>query len=312
MQNRGHMPHSLGNRVVENVCTVVLGKIDAVRLTVTALLAGGHVLIEDRPGVGKTLLARSLARSLDLPYQRIQCTSDLLPVDIIGAQIYEQRTGNLTFRRGPVFTSVLVADELNRTPPRTQSALLECMAERSVTVERQTHELPDPFFVIATQNPNTSAGTYSLPESQLDRFLICTRIGYPETQDELEVVAREDGHRLVELVRPVGDADELLKARDAVQNVRLQADLVAYIVALAQRTRDNSEIVLGVSPRGAQALHRAARARASLNGRDYVVPDDVRELVVAVFGHRLTVRGGGGDAATAILTEILQSTASPD
>src|SRR5262245_20355512 len=207
------------NQLVTAVGQSLRGKEDAVELAVVTLLAGGHLLIEDHPGVGKTLLAKCLAKALDLPFQRVQCTADLLPSDIVGAQIYHPRTGELTFRPGPVFTSVLLADELNRTPPRTQSALLECMAERRVTIDRESHALPDPFFVIATQNPLTSAGTYPLPENQLDRFLMSIRLGYLYAEHEIDVVAREDGHRLVDELRPVASRAELPRARAAVDAV---------------------------------------------------------------------------------------------
>ena len=210
----------LAQKLIEAVGQSVHGKEDVIELAVITLFAGGHLLIEDLPGVGKTLLARSLAQSLDLPFQRIQCTADLLPSDLIGAQIYHPRTGELTFRQGPVFTSVLMADELNRTPPRTQSALLECMAERSVTVDRDRHILPDPFFVVATQNPLTAAGTYLLPDNQLDRFLLRIEMGHLDSEFEIDVVSREDGHRSVEDCEPVASKEELLVARQAIDNVR--------------------------------------------------------------------------------------------
>ncbi len=286
------------------------GKEDAIELAIVTLVAGGHLLIEDHPGVGKTLLAKSLAKALDLQFQRVQCTADLLPSDILGAQIYHPRTGELTFRPGPVFTSVLLADELNRTPPRTQSALLECMAERAVTIDRQTHSLPDPFFVIATQNPLTAAGTYPLPENQLDRFLMSIKLGYLDAEHEIEVVAREDGHRFVDELRPVATREELLRARAAVDAVRCDRELAAFMVELAHRTRRNSDAVLGVSTRGAQALHRACRARAWVSGRDFVVPDDVRALLLPVWVHRITARSGGD--AEALLHEILADTPLPD
>ena len=286
------------------------GKDEAIELALVALFAGGHVLIEDHPGVGKTLLAKSLAKALDLPFQRVQCTADLLPSDIVGSQVYQPRTGELTFRPGPVFTSVLLADELNRTPPRTQSALLECMAERRVTIDRTTHELPEPFFVVATQNPMTAAGTYPLPENQLDRFLLCLRIGHLDAEHEIEVVAREDGHRLAEDARPVASRADLLAARAGVDRVRCARELVAFMVELANRTRTSNDALQGVSTRGAQALHRACRARAFVHGRTFVVPDDVRALLLPVWSHRLTLRAGGsGDA---VLQEILATTPLPE
>ncbi|MBL8748989.1 MAG: MoxR family ATPase [Planctomycetes bacterium] len=300
----------LAETLLTAVGQTLRGKEDAIELAIVALLAGGHLLIEDNPGVGKTLLAKSLAKALDLPFQRVQCTADLLPSDVTGAQMWHPRTGELTFRPGPIFTSVLLADELNRTPPRTQSALLECMAERRVTIDRETHALPDPFFVIATQNPLTAAGTYPLPENQLDRFLLGIRLGYLDAEQEIEVVAREDGHRLVDELHPVATRDQLLAARAAVQNVRCARELVAFVVELAQQTRSMPDVALGVSTRGAQALHRACRARAFVHGRDYVVPDDVRALLVPAWAHRITCRSGGDP--TTVLHGILAETALPD
>ncbi|MBK8976247.1 MAG: MoxR family ATPase [Planctomycetes bacterium] len=306
------MSDPLGARISACVGRVLLGKPEAIELAVTTLLAGGHLLIEDRPGVGKTLLARAIARSLDLPYQRLQCTADLLPVDVIGSQIYQPGAGELRFQPGPVFTSVLVADELNRTPPRTQSALLECMAERSVTIDRTTHRLPDPFFVVATQNPTAgSAGTYPLPDSQLDRFLMRIAIGYPDLGDELSIVAREDGHAALDTLTPVADASAILAARRAVDAVRLQDDLLRYLVELCRRTRESAEVAAGVSSRGAQFLHRASRAHAWLMGRDYVVPDDVQRLAIPVLAHRIAMQTGGSDAALALLTELVHGVPAP-
>lgn len=300
----------LASKLIEAVGRTVHGKQDAIELAVTALLAGGHLLVEDLPGVGKTLMARSLALSLDLPFQRIQCTADLLPSDLIGAQIYHPRTGDLTFRKGPVFTSVLMADELNRTPPRTQSALLECMAERRVTVDRETYKLPDPFFVIATQNPLSAAGTYMLPENQLDRFLLRIELGHLEPEFEVDVVSSEDGHRLVDQLDPVATSDDLLTAQAAIDAVRCDRELVTFVVALANRTRTSNDFLQGVSTRGAQALHRACRARAFVRGRDFVVPDDLRALVVATWAHRLTPRSGAN--ADALLEDLLASVQLPD
>jgi MoxR-like ATPase len=311
MQDRGQKIAAFAEQLTENVGRVVLGKSRAVELTLTALVAGGHLLIEDRPGVGKTLLARALARSLDLPFQRLQCTADLLPADILGAQVYHPATGELTFRPGPVFTSVLVADELNRTPPRTQSALLECMAEGRVSTDRESRPLPEPFFVVATQNPLRAAGTYPLPESQLDRFLMRIRIGYPDEEDEAHIVARGDGHRALAELGPVTDAAAVLAAQADARRVRVADELVAYIVGLTRRTREAPDLLQGLSTRGAQALFRACQARAFLHGRDFVVPDDVRNLAAPVFLHRMTVRGED-DLAGAVLAEILDSVRSPD
>ena len=298
-------------RLIAAVQRALLGKDEAIELAVTALFAGGHLLIEDRPGVGKTLLARTLARALGLEFQRVQCTSDLLPTDLLGGPIYDPATGEVRLRRGPVFTSVLVADELNRTPPRTQSALLECMQEGRVTIERTTHDLPKPFFVIATQNPLQFAGTYPLPESQLDRFLLRIQLGYTSREHEIDIVAREDGHRSLDAIPAVGSPQDLLAAQNAVRSVRADPAITHYIVDLARSTRQSTDLRLGVSTRGAQALHRAARARAYVRGRDYVVPDDVHHLLEPVFGHRLVARGGNG-AVAAVLSELISETATPE
>jgi MoxR-like ATPase len=298
-------------RLESAIGNVLVGRQEAVQLALTALVAGGHLLIEDRPGVGKTLLARTLARVVELPFQRIQCTADLLPSDVLGALVYEPATGRLTLRRGPVFTNVLLADELNRTPPRTQSALLECMQERRVTIDRESYPLPEPFFVVATQNPLASAGTYPLPESQLDRFLMRIRLGHPSAEEEMVVVAREDGHRGIDEMTPIGTREDLLALQAAVGAVRVDPEIVAAIVAIAQRTRSTPMVRSGVSTRGAQALHRACRARAVVLGRDYVVPDDVRVLLGPVLAHRIVVRGGEGSAEN-VLGEIFREANVPE
>ncbi|MHC5064646.1 MAG: AAA family ATPase [Planctomycetota bacterium] len=305
------MSEHLAESLVGNVGKVLLGKDGVIRLTVTTLLAGGHLLIEDRPGLGKTLLARALAKSLDLPFQRLQCTADLLPADILGARVYHPKSGELSFHPGPIFTSVLLADELNRAPPRTQSALLESMAEARVSFDRETHTLPDPFFVIATQNPSSFAGTYPLPESQLDRFLMRIQIGYPDTDNEVEIVAREDGHSSLAAIDAVAGEDKFREARKAVGEVRMQADLVAYLVSLADATRRSPEVTMGVSPRGAQCLHRACKAWAYVAGRDYVIPDDVRALLSPVFAHRMSMPGGL-EAAEDFLENLMRSVRSPE
>lgn len=305
------MAEGLVHRLVENIGRVVLGKERPIESTIITLVAAGHLLIEDRPGVGKTLLARALARSLGLPFQRLQCTSDLLPADIVGAEVYQPTTGELVFRPGPVFTSILVADELNRTPPRTQSALLQCMAEGRVSVDRKTHQLPEPFFVIATQNPTYSAGTYPLPESQLDRFLMRINLGTPDAAHEREIVARGDGHRTLDELDVVASPADVLAIQTEARSTRVDPDIDAYIVELARFTRESTELRGGVSTRGAQALHRACQARAIVRGRDYVVPDDVRHLVGPVFGHRVGLRGDQ-DSAQGVLHEMLDTVAAPD
>lgn len=301
----------LADRLTANVARVLLGKKTAIQLATVALFAEGHLLIEDNPGVGKTLLARALAKSLDLPFQRLQCTADLLPADILGGHVYQPASGDVVFRQGPVFTSVLVADELNRTPPRTQSALLQCMQERKVTIDRTTHDLPDPFFVVATQNPQTVSGTYPLPESQLDRFALRIELGYLDAENEAAAVSRADGFRALEDLPTIASADEVRAARRSVRDVTVDASLVRYIVELAQRTRTHSDVRVGVSTRGAQALHRACQARAVLFGRDYVSPDDVQALAVPALAHRLS---GPPDAsaAQAVILELVASTPVPE
>ncbi len=301
----------LGERLADNIGRVLLGKQNAIQLATIALFADGHLLIEDNPGVGKTLLARALAKSLDLPFQRVQCTADLLPADILGGHVYQPATGDVVFRPGPVFTSVLVADELNRTPPRTQSALLQCMQERKVTIDRTTHDLSDPFFVVATQNPQTFAGTYPLPESQLDRFALRIKLGYLDSESEAQVVARADSFRDLDTLPVIASADAVRAAQRQTRSVRVDASLVRYIVALAQATRAHGDVRVGVSTRGAQALHRACQARALLLGRDYVSPDDVHALAALAFAHRLS---GLPDtsSAEAVVHEILATTPVPE
>ncbi|GAB4152203.1 MAG: MoxR family ATPase [Planctomycetota bacterium] len=301
----------LARKLKASIGRVLFGKEDAVELCVTALIAGGHLLIEDQPGVGKTLLARAMARALDLPFQRVQCTSDLLPADLLGSQVYHPSTGELHFREGPVFTSILLADELNRTPPRTQSALLQCMSEGQVTIDRRTFALPRPFFVIATQNPSTAAGTYPLPENQLDRFLMRIEIGYPTPEHERMAVEQEDGHRQASAIAPVATSLDLEQDARAVDRVRFSPELTEYVVEIAAETRRHGDVRTGVSTRGAQALHRACRARAVVRGRDYVVPDDLRALIEPVWAHRMAVRGGRG-AAAAVLREILAEKGLPE
>ncbi len=305
------MTDSFGKSLAENVGRVMLGKPQAVELAVTTLIAGGHLLIEDRPGVGKTLLARAIARSLELPWRRLQCTADLLPADVLGSQVWSPQTGELRFHPGPVFTSVLIADELNRTPPRTQSALLECMAERSVTVDGEPLPLPDPFFVVTTQNPYTSAGTYPLPESQLDRFLMRIGIGYPTAEDELRVAVQRDGHRALAELGPIASVERVSAARRAVHGVRVQEDVLRYLVELCRRTRELPDASLGVSPRGTQALHLAVRARAVLHDRDYVVPDDIHRLAVPVLAHRIQT-DGGTESAEALIAELVARVPAPE
>ncbi|MBA3993420.1 MAG: magnesium chelatase [Cyanobacteria bacterium DS2.3.42] len=266
--------------------SVLVGQQKAVKFAVTAFLAGGHLLIEDVPGVGKTLLAKSLSMSVQSQFKRIQCTPDLLPSDITGVSIYSQNEGTFTFMPGPIFTNILLTDEINRATPRTQSSLLEAMEENQVTIDGSTRKLPDLFFVIATENPIEYHGTFPLPEAQLDRFMICISLGYPDMQQELEILDKtlaQDGF----IVEPVLTVDEVMLARQAVRHIYVEQSVKNYIVDIVHATRRHPSIVLGVSPRGTQLLMRAAQAAAFLEGRDFVKPDDVKMLAPFILGHRI-------------------------
>jgi MoxR-like ATPase len=300
-------------RLEASVARVVRGKPEPIRLAVVALLARGHILIEDVPGVGKTTLAQALARSLGLAFQRIQFTSDLLPSDIIGISIFNQARQEFEFVPGPLFANVVLADEINRATPKTQSALLEAMSERKVSVERKRYTLPEPFCVLATQNPLEYLGTFPLPESQLDRFLVSLRLGYPPHGDERELLLSGGVEELLEELRPALGREELLALQARARQVRVAEKLADYILALADSTRGGGEFLLGVSTRGVQGLYRAAQALALCEGRDYVVPDDVQRLAPSVLAHRVALkRGAGGiDAARAALGRLVASLPVP-
>ncbi len=285
-------PRLVAERIIENVETVIVGKRRELRLAVTALICGGHMLIEDVPGVGKTMLARALAASTGCSFRRIQFTPDLLPSDISGVSIYNQKSGDFEFRAGPIIAQVVLADEVNRATPKTQSALLEAMEERQVTVDGVTHKLPLPFMVMATQNPIEYEGTFPLPEAQLDRFLIRVHLGYPHPTDEVLVLDQQQHRHPVESVSQVTDATEILQLQNAVKEIYVDPLIKQYIVALANATREHEAAYLGASPRGSLALFRTSQARALLDGRDFVTPDDVKDLALVTLGHRIILSPG--------------------
>lgn len=287
------------------VNALVLGKAQAVRLAFVALLSDGHLLIEDLPGLGKTTLAHALAATLGLEFQRVQFTSDLLPADVVGVSVFDPTSRQFQFHPGPVFTQVLLADEINRAPPRTQSALLEAMAEHQVTIDGRTHPLPDPFFVIATQNPVDLSGTYPLPDSQLDRFLLRLHLGYPDEAAERDLLAGADRRHLIAQARALLSSQDVQAIRRAVDAVQASESLIAYVQALLARSRKHPGVRVGLSPRAGLALLRAARAYALLLGRNHVVPEDVQALFAAVATHRLVAEAdGAADLAKSILYAV--------
>jgi len=296
-----------------NVSQVLLGKEEPVRLAIVSLLSRGHILIEDAPGVGKTVLAKALARSLNCQFRRLQCTPDLLPSDILGASLFLPNKGEFEFRRGPVFTNILLADEINRATPRTQSALLEAMSESQVSLDGVTHDLPDPFLVIATQNPYEFEGTYPLPENQLDRFTICLEIGYAVRSVEKDVLTTHRSGEPVETLQPVISQADLLKLQARVRETRVDEALSDYLLDIVEKTRNHDEIELGISTRGALAYYRAVQALAVVEGRDYVIPDDIKRLAGPVMAHRLICRGLTRERKRAldIVRRILESVPTP-
>lgn len=300
------------SKIKENIAKVIVGKDDVINLLLTALLADGHVLIEDMPGTGKTKLAKALAASLDADFNRIQFTPDLLPADITGLDIYNQKSGRFEFTKGPVFTNILLADEINRATPRTQSGLLECMEERQVTVDGQTHTLDEPFFLIATQNPVETAGTYPLPEAQLDRFMMQIKMGYPTVAEELQIINRYISHDPLEDLLPVCSKNDLFKMKEMVKEVFVHDSVKEYITHLVEATRKHPMLVLGVNPRGTLALLKCTQAYAAIMGRDYVTPDDVKALCTSVFSHRLlSYSTDRNTTVSRILSEILSSVEVP-
>jgi MoxR-like ATPase len=294
----------------------IRGKAEVIRLSLACLLSRGHLLIEDVPGVGKTTLAQALARSVDSSFHRVQFTSDMLPSDVLGVTIYNAHSQEFEFKPGPIFTNFLLADEINRATPKTQSALLEAMNERQITVDSRSWPLARPFMVIATQNPVEHHGTYPLPESQLDRFLMRIRIGYPDEAAEKEIL-RHSADSGIDKLRPVISGEDLLQLQDAVAQIAVDEALMDYMLAIVKKTREHESLAMGVSPRGAQALFRATQALAAVEGRDYATPDDVKRMVVPVFAHRVVIssRGGigkqSGNVPEKILEEILSQVDVP-
>ncbi len=307
--------HALIKSLDQNIATVLLGKPAPIRLAIVALLAEGHVLIEDAPGVGKTVLAKAVARCLDCKFRRLQFTPDLLPSDILGSSVFFPNRGEFEFRPGPIFTNVLLADEINRTTPRTQSALLEAMNEGQVSVDGQTYHLEAPFFVIATQNPFEYEGTYPLPENQLDRFMLCIEVGYPERDVERQVLAAHRNGEPVDKLQPVLNVEQLKELQAAVRQVRVDEAINDYLLEIVSQTRHHEDLALGVSTRGAITLFRAVQGLAFVEGRDYAVPDDVKHLVVPVLAHRTICRGpmrfAQRNRARVILEQILQKVPVP-
>jgi MoxR-like ATPase len=304
-------------RLVEQIAGIIVGKRRQIEDCVACLLAGGHLLIEAVPGVGKTTLAQTLARSFDCTFQRIQFTSDMLPSDILGLSVYNQGAGTFEFKRGPIFANVILADEINRSTPKTQSALLEAMAEGHVTVEQETYQLPRPFIVLATQNPIEHHGTYPLPESQLDRFMMRLRMGYPESEDEKTILRQQTLNSPLDHIIPVMHSDGVLDLQHEVREVNVDESLVDYLIRSVRATRDADILDLGVSPRGSLALYHAAQALAFVEGRDFVIPDDIKRLVVPIFAHRIVVNSRystglrRSDEAEAALEEILKNVNVP-
>jgi MoxR-like ATPase len=298
----------------DNIARVIIGKRDVIDLLLVALLSNGHVLLEDVPGMGKTVLAKSLAYSLGASFQRIQGTPDLLPTDITGVSYFDQKHNEFIFREGPLFTQILLVDEINRTTPRTQAALLEAMAERQVTVERESKQLPQPFLVIATQNPIELEGTFPLPEAQLDRFLLRVQMGYPNEDDEQALLHHFKQEEPLETLQPVVSAREFVGLQQAIREVQWQPVVERYLLALVRSTRKHNAIQLGVSPRGTLALYRACQAYAAMQGRDFVEPDDVKYLAPFVLGHRLLTTSRNrmrGKGAAELMAEIVQNTPVP-
>ncbi|MBN1259651.1 MAG: MoxR family ATPase [Anaerolineae bacterium] len=306
---------AFAERVIKNVERVIVGKRATVELVVIGLLSQGHLLIEDVPGVGKTMLARALAISTGCTFGRVQFTPDMLPSDVTGVSIFNQASRSFEFQPGPVMSQVLLVDEINRATPKTQSALLEAMEERQVTVDGVTHDLPEPFMVLATQNPIEYEGTFPLPEAQIDRFLFKVSIGYPSLWDEMEILDRQCYEHPIETLEPVATTEELLAAQKAIKSIHVARPVREYLVRLVRRTREHPDAYLGASPRGSLTLFRAGQARAAINGRDYVLPDDIKALAIPALKHRLILAPGARlreQSSDSIIAELLKDMPVPE
>lgn len=299
--------------ISDNIKNVIVGKLDVSDMILTALIAGGHVLLEDVPGTGKTMIAKSFAKSIDAAFSRIQFTPDLLPSDITGINYYNQKAGDFTFRKGPIFSNIILADEINRATPRTQSALLECMEERQVTVDGESYPLSMPFIVIATQNPIETAGTYQLPEAQLDRFLLKISMGYPDKQEELAILNRFKSSNPFDILKNVCDRQDIQDMCAEAKSVFVHESIMNYIIDIVAKTREHETVAIGVSPRGTLNMINAVRAYAYIKGRHYVIPEDVKKLAVNVFAHRLVLKHGmtRQDNRQTIIKDILDIVAVP-
>lgn len=304
----------VANKIIENIEKVIIGKRNAIELAVISLLCRGHLLIEDVPGVGKTMLARSLAKSLGCSFSRIQFTPDMLPSDVTGVSIYNQVTGQFEFRPGPIMAQIVLADEINRATPKTQAALLEAMEERQVTVDGVTHELPRPFMVMGTQNPIEYEGTFPLPEAQLDRFFLKVGLGYPMIDEEIQVLERQQYHHPIEGIESVVSFEEIIKAQELVKEVYVASPVKRYIVEITRRTRNLQEVYLGASPRGSITLYRAGQVRAAIFGREYVLPDDIKILAEPALSHRLILSPAArlqNLSTSQVIEEVLREVAVP-
>jgi MoxR-like ATPase len=305
---------ALGEKIQSNINKIISGKGEAVMLTASALFAGGHILLDDVPGTGKTMLSKSLAKSIDAGFTRVQFTPDLLPSDLTGINYYNQKQGEFILRKGPLFTNILLADEINRAMPRTQSSLLECMEERQVTIDGTTYPLESPYFVIATQNPVETQGTFPLPEAQLDRFLLCISLGYPNTEDAITILNRFDNANPYEELSSVCSAADITAAQEVSQSVYIHPELMRYIISIVEKTREFNGVALGISPRGSISLMRACKAYALLSGRSFVTPEDIKYLAPHAFAHRLVLRDdyeSNREKAAEMIKEVLGSLSLP-